>query len=307
MDSPNVGPSPSSQARPTDVRAINSQTAINPPLSNTTSRHLTANQSFGPGASASNISTPRTSTTGGLRQQQDASLSEHINLPLVAPKPWVSTQRTWSRAELQRERSEFFETRVTGRPEIWAAIKEVSELVRQGDLTDAQGIIDAAGITLPTGRLEEGIYDERGVHYRVSENILTDPMNVVDEDGTTVVGSDSLSKELDTGKEATLAIPPTDGATQEKIDKGKEALEKDAVKVKCRLSDRGGPDTIVLLGQTQAVSVLIRRLRTETSISSSARVRLAYLGRILVETQSLEEQGWQPGHVVQVLVSNHSP
>lgn len=228
-------------------------------------------------------------------------------MPLIAPKPWTSTERSWTKAELRSERRDFFDTRVTGRPEVWGALKEVSELIRRGDLTDAQGILDAAGITLPTGRLEEGIYDERGMHYRIPENILTDPLNVVDEDGATMVGNDGLSKELDAGQDVVPAITSTDGATHEKVDKGKEAMEKDAVKVRCRLSDRGGPDTTILLGQSQTVAVLIRRLRTEASISSSARIRIAYLGRILVEKQSLDQQGWQPGHVVQVLVSNNIP
>jgi len=199
--------------------------------------------------------------------------------------------------QLQRERQDFFETRVTGRPEVWGALKEVSELIRQGDLAVAQGILDAAGITLPTGRLEDGAYDERGMLYRVRENIISDPLNVLDDDGATVVGDDSLSKNLETGEDTLPPVASTNAITYEKVDKGKEAIEKDAVKVRCRLSDRGGPDTIVLLGQTQNVSVLIRRIRNEATIASPVRVRIAYLGKILAEEQSLEEQGWQPGHV----------
>lgn len=193
---------------------------------------------------------------------------------------------------------------MTGRPEVWGALKEVSELIRQGDLTEAQGILDAAGVTLPTGRLEEGAYDERGMLYRIPENILSNPLNTVEDNGATVVSNEGLSKKLEAGDETVPPVASTRRNTQEKTDKGKEAMEKDAVKVRCRLSDRGGPDIIVLLGQTQAVSVLIRRLRNEATIASSTRVRIAYLGKVLSEAQSLEQQGWQPGHVVQALVSN---
>lgn len=199
---------------------------------------------------------------------------------------------------MAREREEFFETRVTGRPEIWSALKEVTELVRQGNLRDAQGILDAAGITLPTGKVEEGVYDERGVLYRIPENIVSDPKNVVNND-------DITDPAVPKGIEAGAILAPV--ADNETLDKGKDALEEGAMKIRCRLSDRGGPDTIVLLGPTQPVSVLLRRLRTEATITSSSRLRLAYFGRILDESQTLEEQGWQQGHVVQALVSNFGP
>ena len=163
--------------------------------------------------------------------------------------------------------------------------------------------MDAAGITLPTGKLEEGAYDERGMLYKVPEDIITDPSNVIDDDGETMVGEPSLSKKLDGAESLESSEKQTEGS----LDKGKETLEKDAVKVKCRLSDRGGPDTVVPLGQTQLVSVLLKRLKSEANIDSSITVRLVYFGKILKETQTLEEQGWQQGHIVQALVSNFGP
>lgn len=196
---------------------------------------------------------------------------------------------------------------MTGRPEIWGALQEVCELIRQGDLTEAQGILDAAGITLPTGHLENGAYDERGMLYRLPENIVSNPINVVDDDGETMVGDDTLSKKIEAGGLALSTGPSMDKITEEKTDKGKDAIEKDAVKVRCRLSDRGGPDTIVLVGQKQPVSVLVRRLRSEATIAPSARLRIVYFGKILNESQTLEDQGWQQGHVLQALVSNIAP
>lgn len=279
---------------------VTSQTAINAPLSATTSRQQSSR--FHPGASGSNISTPRTSSAGRWQQQQDISLTEHYNVPLVAPKPWSSTDRLWTKSQLNRERQEFFETRVTGQAEIWAALKEVTQLIRKGDLSEAQGILEAAGITLPTGKLEIGAYDERGMLYKLPENIITDPVNLTDDDGETVVGELSLSKKLES--DSMVSDGKSLDGTDEKPDKGKEAIEKDAIKVKCRLSDRGGPDTMVLIGKSQPVSVLLRRIRSEATISSSATVRIVYFGKLLSETKTLEEQGWQQGHVIQALVSN---
>lgn len=36
------------------------------------------------------------------------------------------------------------------------------------------------------------------------------------------------------------------------------------------------------------------------------RIRIAYMGKMLKENQSLEAQGWQPGHVVNALVFNRA-
>jgi hypothetical protein len=39
------------------------------------------------------------------------------------------------------------------------------------------------------------------------------------------------------------------------------------MKIKCRLSDRGGSDLIVLLTKTQTVAALIRRIRDDGEVS----------------------------------------
>lgn len=300
---------PSSSSPPnraTAVTAITSETAINPPLSTTTSRRQRrASRLADQEVSHSNVSSPRTSTQRG---HQDVSLDEHYNAPLVAPKPWKSKDRSWTRPQLDQEREEFFETRVTGRKEVWDALKQISVCIRDGDLADAQGMLDAAAITLPTGRLEDGAYDERGVLYKLPEAILSDPTNVaVDDDGETFVGADDPGTKLEDKEMSAEALLASDELSNEKGDKGKEAIEKDAVKIKCRLSDRGGPDATVLMGQSQPVSTLVRRLKNEVTVSSSAEVKIAYLGHILDEKQSLEEQGWQQGHVIQALVVGAPP
>jgi hypothetical protein len=75
------------------------------------------------------------------------------------------------------EREEFFETRVTGRQEIWCALKMAVGLM-MGGLETAQGIIDAAGVTL-LGDLISGAYDEVGNFYQLPEPVISDPVNVI--------------------------------------------------------------------------------------------------------------------------------
>jgi len=267
-------------------------------------------------ASRSNVSTPRHSST-----TRPVALHEHYNAPLQLPPPWRSTNRTWTYSQLERERLEFFETRVTGRAEIWGALKNVSELLRQGELATAQGILEAAGITIPTGSLTEGCYDEQGNLYRLPEPIILDPTNVIPDgaqvrpdrtsniDGETMVGiSEVKTTAIDSGK---LEDPEKEEEDSEAIERRRDEKGKgsgrDAVKVRCRLSDRGGPDVIVLLGKSQTVGTLARRVQSEADVAETARVRMAYLGKMLNERETLAAQGWKEGHVVNALVAGPLP
>lgn len=57
---------------------------------------------------------------------------------------------------------------MTGRGEIWAAVQLAVEMVRnETDLCGAKTVLEASGCTCPTGRLGEGIWDERGVLYKL--------------------------------------------------------------------------------------------------------------------------------------------
>lgn len=144
--------------------------------------------------------------------------------------------------------------------------------MRENDLTTAQGILDAIGVTLPTGRLEEGGYDEAGNLYRVPNALLSDPTNLQpdqEEDGAgeteTVVGADAKEpanlKVIEDEEDKDVIV---DDNVRE--DKGKAPVEKDAVKIKCRLSDRGGPDVVVAMGKNQNVAALIRLIREEAEV-----------------------------------------
>ncbi|KIV88389.1 hypothetical protein PV10_08076 [Exophiala mesophila] len=294
---------------------ITSQTAINggshdaevrtfPPASGLSIHHSETSRSA--------LSTPRQSTHAHGRSRQDQrtpSLAEHYNLPLQPPKEWKSSGRTWTRSQLQRERYEFFETRVTGRREVWDGLKSVLECLREGDLADAQGILDALGVTLPTGRIEAGSYDEMGNLYKIPEAVVSDPVDVIedaDEDGQTVMGSsevDVIAAKLEAAEGGNASLTQEDSNGEKaKEAKGKAAVEKDALKVKCRLSDRGGPDVIVPLGRNQRVGALSQRIRDETDVPPKAKIKIAYLGRIFDDKLTLLEQGWKEGHVVNALI-----
>jgi len=238
------------------------------------------------------VSTRRTSTLPAASlssQPQTIGLAEQFNQPL-RPHVWTS-KRQWTRAELDLEREEFFDTRVTGHPEIWGTLKMVVELLGEGEVETAQGVLDAAGVTVPTGDLTNGAYDETGNFYHMPEHVIADPENMLEE-----IVRDGLDKD----EEANMDDEELERRREEK---GKSVLKSgDLIKVKARLSDRGGPDIIIMFSKEANVRVLIRKVQEKAGMIEKGRVKIAYLGKILKEGETLLAQGWREGHVVNALV-----
>lgn len=169
---------------------------------------------------------------------------------------------------------------MSGRPEVWAALSAATSLLREGDIPTAQSIIDAAGITVPTGDLCEGCYDENGALYRMSEVIVSDPVNILDavaaEDrlklGTHSELGDDDEEEDDDVSSAKLAMDIESGDKEldqelerRREEKGKRS-ERDFIRVTARLSDSGGIDIIVGIGKEQTVGFLARKIQNEAGV-----------------------------------------
>ncbi|PKY09022.1 ubiquitin domain protein [Aspergillus campestris IBT 28561] len=211
-------------------------------------------------------------------------LDVHFNAP-VRQHIWYSKRRAWTRTQLDRERREFFETRVTGRSEIWAALSTAIALMWAGDLATAQSIVDAAGVTVPTGDLCQGCYDEQGVLYRLPQCIVSDPQNIVreplprrdDDDDDDDFDTDHGKLSLDEASDDELI---SDELERRRDEKGKTS-ERDLI---------------------HNVAFIARKVQQEAGIARNQRVRIAYLGRVLNEHVPLVDQGWNPAHVVNALV-----
>jgi len=168
---------------------------------------------------------------------------------------WTA-KRQWTRSELERERQEFFDTRVTGHAEIWASVKVVVGLLADGDIATAQSILDAAAITVPTGDLKNGAYDEAGNLYQMPDHIISDPQNLAPDQVT--IGKGETSNEVEDDEEE---------LERKREEKGKAVLKTaDIVKVKARLSDRGGPDVVVAIGKEQPVRTVVQRIREDAGV-----------------------------------------
>ena len=169
---------------------------------------------------------------------------------------WTA-KKQWSLSQLDRERQEFFDTRVTGHAEIWATLKVVVGLLADGDITTAQSILDAAAITVPTGDLKNGAYDEAGNLYQIPEHVISDPQNVVLDQ----------QEEDRKGEISNEAADDENAIERKREEKGKSVLKtSDIIKVRARLSDRGGPDVVIPLGKDQVVRILIRRVQEEADV-----------------------------------------
>ena len=169
---------------------------------------------------------------------------------------------------MDRERTDFFDTRVTGRTEIWQTLRAALEIMGSGGDTEdvdggmatAQQILDAAAITLPTGDLANGAYDGFGAYYPMPEHIVADPANMA----YAPLGID------DDDKGAGCEEPDEEELLKRREEKGKGVLSADDLTtVKARLSDGGGPDLVVSIGKNDSVRSLARRLLEESGVSST--------------------------------------
>ena len=134
-------------------------------------------------------------------------------------------------------------------------------MIAEGEIQTAQGILNASAITVPTGSLINGAYDEVGNFYQMPEYIISDPANLVEDTRAFQENARGESSADDDTDE-------DDSVAKRREEKGKAVLKSaDIVRVKARLSDRGGPDIIVTMGKQQNVRVLVRRIQEEINVS----------------------------------------
>lgn len=140
---------------------------------------------------------------------------------------------------------------MTGRTEIWQAIQLAVSLVRdEHDVATAQGVLDASGITVPRGRLEDGAWDEQGQLYRLEPWVVSDPGDLVE---------DEEDVEDDTKDTSGMAVErPTQAVAG--------ATSQGPLKIRCRLSDRG-TDLIVPFDRTRKAKALSMAISTEAQVS----------------------------------------
>lgn len=234
----------------------------------------------------------------------------------VSPVPKCPPERAlqpWTHSQLERERIAFFETRVSGDPQIWIALRHVCDLLRAGDTSGAQTVLDSVGCTCPTGRIKSdrirgtetrgkkgGIFDERGNSYEIPGWLVADPGDIVAEPEREIEEIDGVGTQH-RDEEKSLDGQSHDEGHVYTGDKDNDTKKGagEMVTVRARLSDRGS-DLSVETGLHSKVKALVKKVQQEACMTG--RVKLIYLGKELSEEKSLAQQGWQTGHVVSVFV-----
>ena len=154
---------------------------------------------------------------------------------------------------------------MSGRPEVWSAVKLATESVRNGDIDTAQGVLDAAGCTVPTGDLCEGCYDEAGALYQLPGWVCADPIGEF-SDHEERPKDKPVEEDTERGQEEEDADVV---ARREEKGKEREVRVGEGVKVKARLSDRAS-DVVVWIGKEEGARGVVRRVREEAGVSDEA-------------------------------------
>ena len=181
----------------------------------------------------------------------------------------------WTRCELDRERADFFDTRVTGRPEIWQTIHAALQVLWDPAADDsnddgldglgtAQSILSAAEVSLPTGDLSSGVYDALGNYYQLPHWVVADPTNMAqhsDDDakvdlstaGNDTIGDDDESVSSDTERR--------------REEKGKAVLDlREQITLRARLSE-SGRDIDVTVGKSDSIRSIVRSIASASAVS----------------------------------------
>ncbi|KAF1968351.1 hypothetical protein BU23DRAFT_264778 [Bimuria novae-zelandiae CBS 107.79] len=240
-------------------------------------------------SNASALSSPRASASQPVAENRPNVPLKPIDpahrskLPKTLVPPTVGSHRNhgpprsasmsgpFTRQRLEKERNDWWDTRTTGSPQIWAALRSMVQSLQNGNVGEAQVLLDATECTCPNGMLWRGIFDNRGEWYKVPDWIVIEPEGLVDEED------------------------PKDevGSVGEDEDKEVELEDLgDEVKVKCRLSTTG-KDYVVNIRRGERVASLVTKLKEKAGLPADVAVRLAYGGRFLEKDQPLEHnQNW---------------
>ncbi|KAJ3185426.1 Ubiquitin domain-containing protein 2 [Geranomyces variabilis] len=277
------------------------------------------------------------------RDHSPSRANEHVtglptggNRPLVskAVQAWKSDTPLTPEA-LKRMRDEFWDTApsYSGRSEIWQALRAACEAP---SLTLAQAIVDSANMTVPTGKLTDGCYDELGNNYRIPNYCVLEPTNLLppaaaaaSTSPTVTDPSSSTSPLLPTpaggvGGGGGGAGTPARGAPLSSSPPAPSSLTAAAAAVATPATPTGPPISITArlsIGRdvkmpgisrdttvAQIKAAVLAAAESDVSAGSGgaggsgARLKVFYLGRMMPDDKTVREIGVAEGGVVQVMV-----
>ncbi|KAF2120840.1 hypothetical protein BDV96DRAFT_641494 [Lophiotrema nucula] len=218
------------------------------------------------------------------------------NLSSLSSPTRSSSQDVWTRSRLQKERGDWWDTRVTGEQIVWETLRSMCDLVQKGEVEEAQAILTASGCTCPSGEIWRGIFDERGVLYKMEDWVVVEPYGVVEDDEV----EDELAEDL-----SALGLDDADGPEDKEVeiqDSGRGKQPDVQLNVRCRISSPP-KDYLMKINKSEKVSHLVSCLATTPELQDK-RFRLFVLGFPLNDRLTLEEASprWNESIWVNVMV-----
>jgi len=158
-----------------------------------------------------------------------------------------STNVTWTRSRLEKERNDWWDTQVTGSQEVWGAIRLAAQSLQAGKIKDAQQWLETMECTCPTGCLWKGVYDSTGILYKVPDWLIVEPEGLVPEETS--------------GDEAAAGAASGVDAAQESDDDE----DNEPVLLRARIS-RDGRDVTLKIRRKEPVALIVEKLKKETEV-----------------------------------------
>ncbi|KAJ3183604.1 Ubiquitin domain-containing protein 2 [Gaertneriomyces sp. JEL0708] len=222
----------------------------------------------------------------GLEAERDVEGEGTAGIPTGGNKPLIPHKSiVWSsdapitRQELHRQREAFWDTSpaYSGRAEVWQALRAACE---SQSLELAQAIIDSANVTVPTGSLCDGCYDELGNSYVIPALCIVDPKNLIRDRDKEKDDSETIS---DVKLDQAMGSGAAGGPTMELV---------------ARLST--GKDLKLAVTKKDTVASVKRLVEAQSALDGQRSIRIFYFGRQLDEQTMIGDLKLSEGGIIQV-------
>ncbi|CAG8513818.1 12768_t:CDS:2 [Ambispora leptoticha] len=219
-------------------------------------------------------------------------------VPRGGNKPFTKKGVTWTsetpirQRQLKVQRDAFWDTAPSyeGRLEIWQALRCACE---SEDLTLAQAIIDSANITIPTGNLTDGCYDELGNRYVIPAYCIVDPTNLIKGSSSENDEGSTSTHQDDDNMDSKLLLGSSTGDSSSQLT--------------VRLSNVARDVHISTNLEQETIGTLRQKLCANEGLDGRKfNVRIVFLGRMLDDKTKLADVKFEEGQVLQALITEKS-
>ena len=155
----------------------------------------------------------------------------HGGLRLPLPGSWRAPGPGLSLMDLQTRRATFWETRVSGHPQMWNNLKLVCEALLAGDTELAGTILDSTGMRAQRGDLVMlqafHVYDATGVLYEMPRLVWSTPANILSNEEAAAAAAAASLQGGSSGGGRRRAVAPGPMAVRVRLAPSAHTCEQD--------------------------------------------------------------------------------